>query len=139
MTMEDERKRQEKLRVLLLQCRSRLQPLDVDLPQNGHRRVAGLRREEVAELAGVSTDWYRSFESGRAIRVSVQFLARLARALRLTVTESHLLFHLAVPELYEMQTVFRLNETQHRHAFTKNSMWTLRPRLRKGSGSHSLW
>src|SRR5579872_7079227 len=111
MTMEDERKRQEKLRVLLLQCRSRLQPLDVDLPQNGHRRVAGLRREDVAELAGVSTDWYRSFESGRAARVSVPFLARLAAALRLTPIEKRTLFDLAIPELYDIRTVHHLRWT----------------------------
>jgi transcriptional regulator with XRE-family HTH domain len=61
-----------------------------------------LRRGEVAELIGVSVDWYRSFESGRPVRVSPQFLSRLARALRLTGSQQLLLFRLSVPELYHL-------------------------------------
>ena len=105
---ESEEVRRHNLRALLFQCRSLLKPGDVGLPQTGRRRVAGLRREDVAELAGVSTDWYASFESGRAVRVSVQFLARLAAALRLTRAEKRALFNLAIPELYEMRTIHRL-------------------------------
>jgi len=71
------------------------------LPQTSRRRVAGLRREEVAELVGISSDWYRWFESGRPIRVSVKFLAKLSRALRLSPLEEIGLYFLALPEVYE--------------------------------------
>ena len=48
--------------------RSRVDPADLGLPQTGRRRVPGLRRAEVAELVGVTVDWYRAFESGRPVR-----------------------------------------------------------------------
>jgi len=106
MTPEEiDRDRRQRLRDFLLHCRSRIHPADVGLPQNPGRRVSGLRREEVAELASVSTDWYRSFESGRAARVSVPFLSRLGNALRLSVGERRALYHLALPELYEIEGV----------------------------------
>jgi hypothetical protein len=98
-TADEERR--AKLSAFLVNSRSRLKPSDVGLPSTGRRRVSGLRREEVAELAGVSSDWYRWFESGRAIRVSVPFLANLCQALRLKPIEQIALFYLAVPELYE--------------------------------------
>lgn len=93
--------RRAKLKSFLTSRRSRLKPQDVGLPETGRRRVDGLRREEVAELADVSTDWYRWFEAGRVGRVSVPFLARLSDALRLNSTERIALFYLAVPEVYE--------------------------------------
>ncbi len=65
--------------------------------------MAGLRRGEVAELVGVSVDWYRSFESGRAVRVSPQFVARLSKALRLQADEQFTLFRLALPEIYHLE------------------------------------
>ena len=93
--------RREKLRTFLINCRSRLKPHDVGLPTTLRRRVSGLRREEVAELVGVSSDWYRWFESGRPIRVSVPFLTKLCDALKLDPIEKISLFYLALPEIYE--------------------------------------
>ena len=93
--------RRAKLRAFLTDCRARLRPLDVGLPATARRRVTGLRREEIAELVGVSSDWYRWFESGRPIRVSVPFLARLSSALQLNPIERIALFFLALPEIYE--------------------------------------
>ena len=93
--------RRGKLRTFLLDCRSRLQPRDVGLPATARRRVSGLRREEVAELVGVSSDWYRWFESGRPIRVSVPFLTSLSDSLRLNPIERISLFYLALPEIYD--------------------------------------
>ncbi len=93
--------RRTELKTFLTVCRSRLKPQDVGLPVTGRRRVEGLRREEIAELVGVSTDWYRWFESGRPVRVSVLFLARLSDAFRLDPIERIALFCLALPELYE--------------------------------------
>lgn len=66
--------------------RSRLGPADVGLPPDmepGRRRTPGLRREEVAELAGVSLTWYTWLEQGRKIAASPQVVDALARALRL--------------------------------------------------------
>ncbi|MBP2479255.1 transcriptional regulator with XRE-family HTH domain [Crossiella equi] len=63
--------------------RSRLNPSDVGLPSAGSRRVAGLRREEVAVLAGVSADYYARLEQGREANPSGQVVDALARALRL--------------------------------------------------------
>ena len=93
--------RRAKLCAFLMKCRSRLKPGDVGLPPTTRRRVDGLRREEVAELVGVSSDWYRWFESGRPIRVSVAFLANVCQALRLKPIEQIALFYLALPEMYE--------------------------------------
>jgi transcriptional regulator with XRE-family HTH domain len=68
--------------------RSRLQPADVGLPAGrGQRRTPGLRREEVAELSGVSLTWYTWLEQGRPIPASAQVVDALARALRLDPDE----------------------------------------------------
>ncbi len=66
-------------------------------PRNGRRRVPGLRREEVAALAGVSVDYYVRMERGRRLNVSETVLDALARALRLDTTEHAHLFDLAQP------------------------------------------
>jgi hypothetical protein len=92
--------RRRELRSFLMQCRSRLAPVELGLPQTGRRRVEGLRRGEVAELIGVTVDWYRFFESGRPIRVSLQFVSRLAKALRLTPAQQMTLFRLSLPDMY---------------------------------------
>jgi hypothetical protein len=99
---EDQRRRRQ-LRAFLMECRSQLDPIELGLPRTARRRVAGLRRGEVAELVGVSVDWYRSFESGRAVRVSPQFVGRLSKALRLSGFEQFALFRLALPEIYHLE------------------------------------
>ncbi|WAC94056.1 helix-turn-helix transcriptional regulator [Mycobacterium sp. Aquia_213] len=63
--------------------REQLQPTDVGLPSGGRRRVVGLRREEVAALAGVSVDYYLRIEQGREKSPSDQVLDGIARALKL--------------------------------------------------------
>jgi Helix-turn-helix domain len=92
--------RRDELRSFLLCTRSRLDPRDVGLPATSRRRVPGLRRGEVAELIGVTVDWYRWFECGRPVRVSPQFVSRLTVALRLNEREELTLFRLAIPEMY---------------------------------------
>ena len=67
--------------------RARLQPQDVGLPDHGRRRVPGLRREEIAQLAGVSVDYYVRLEQGRDIHPSEQVLEAIARALALSDDE----------------------------------------------------
>lgn len=78
----------------LRQCRARVNPRDVGLPSNSVARRGGLRREDVAALAGVSTSWYTWLEQGRAIRVSDEVLERICGALRLNADERTYLFSL---------------------------------------------
>jgi transcriptional regulator with XRE-family HTH domain len=75
--------------------RDALQPADVGLPESPRRRAAGLRREEVAALAMISTDYYTQLEQRRSPQPSEQTLASLARALRLTGDERDYLFRVA--------------------------------------------
>ncbi|WP_433334717.1 helix-turn-helix transcriptional regulator [Spirillospora sp. CA-294931] len=72
--------------------REALQPEDVGLPSGARRRAPGLRREEVASLAVMSTDYYTRLEQRRGPQPSRQMLASLARALRLTGDERDYLF-----------------------------------------------
>lgn len=74
--------------------REALRPRDVGLVAGPRRRTQGLRREEVAQLAGMSTDYYARLEQQRAPQPSVQITTALARALRLTLDESDHLFAL---------------------------------------------
>src|SRR5256714_4571134 len=80
---------------LLGSRRHRLTPADVGLPAGTRRRTAGLRREEVAQLAGVSTTYYTFLEQGRDVRPSRQVVTALASALRLSSAERVYLFQLA--------------------------------------------
>jgi transcriptional regulator with XRE-family HTH domain len=74
--------------------RGRLAPSAVGLPQGFRRRTPGLRREEVAILAGVGTTWYTWLEQGREIQPSNEVLSALAEVLRLDAAERHHLFSL---------------------------------------------
>ena len=75
--------------------RETLQPADVGLGAGARRRAPGLRREEVAQLATMSTDYYTRLEQRRGPQPSTQMLAALARALRLTADERDYLFRVA--------------------------------------------
>ncbi|MFE8154541.1 helix-turn-helix transcriptional regulator [Brenneria goodwinii] len=75
--------------------RERLRPADVGLPNGGRRRTPGLRRDEVALLAGIGTTWYTWLEQGRDVRPSYQVLSSIARTLRLDEAERRYLFELA--------------------------------------------
>lgn len=83
------------LGVFLRTRRARITPAEVGLPAGPRRRVPGLRRDEVAHLAGASVDYYVELERGRGAQPSPQMLAALARALRLDADERDYLFHLA--------------------------------------------
>src|SRR3954452_15736312 len=75
--------------------RHRLEPGDLGLPAGGWRRAPGLRREEVAQLTGVSVDYLARLEQGRASRPSPQVLDALARTLRLTDAERDHVYRVA--------------------------------------------
>lgn len=83
------------IRDFLAGRRARITPAQAGLPTNARRRVAGLRREEVAVLAGVSTEWYTRLEKGHIGGVSEDVLDAVARALRLDDDERAYLFDLA--------------------------------------------
>jgi transcriptional regulator with XRE-family HTH domain len=92
--------RRDELRAFLRSRRARLSPADVGLPDNGgRRRTPGLRREELAGLAGVGVSWYTWLEQGRDINPSPEVLDALAGALRLDPAERRTLFALARTEL----------------------------------------
>lgn len=82
------------IRDFLMSRRDKLQPEDVGLPRGTRRRVTGLRREEVATLAGVSIDYYVQIERGQVNGVSDEVVAAVARALQLDDTERAHLFDL---------------------------------------------
>lgn len=75
--------------------RDRVPPEAAGLPAGGHRRAAGLRREELALLAGISVDYVTRLEQGRATNPSEQVVEALGRALRLSAAEREHLFHVA--------------------------------------------
>ncbi len=78
----------------LKSCRARLSPAQVGLPDTNRRRTPGLRREDVAALAGVSVTWYTWLEQGRDIQVSAEVLERICTTLRMTADEREYLFAL---------------------------------------------
>lgn len=85
----------DELADFLRRRRLAIQPGEVGLAAGPRRRTAGLRREEVALLAGMSTDYVVRLEQGRSAQPSTQLLGALARALRLTDDERDHLFHLS--------------------------------------------
>jgi transcriptional regulator with XRE-family HTH domain len=92
--------RRDELRAFLRSRRARLSPADVGIPDDGgRRRTPGLRREELAALAGVGVSWYTWLEQGREINPSPEVLDALAQALRLDTAERRTLFALARTEL----------------------------------------
>jgi transcriptional regulator with XRE-family HTH domain len=85
----------ETLGAALRRWRDRLSPIDVGRPSRPGRRAAGLRREELAELAGLSVDYVVRLEQGRATSPSAQVVASLARALQLQPVERDYAYRLA--------------------------------------------
>ncbi|MEV1330880.1 helix-turn-helix transcriptional regulator [Micromonospora costi] len=87
--------RRDELAAFLRSRRSRLRPAEVGLPEGVRRRTPGLRRQEVAQLAGMSIDYYIRLEQGRGPHPSRQVLAAVARALLLSRDEREYLFRVA--------------------------------------------
>ncbi|MGO1080383.1 helix-turn-helix transcriptional regulator [Inquilinus sp. CA228] len=112
--------------------RARTSPDEVGLPAGSRRRTPGLRREEVAQLAGVGVTWYTWFEQGRAIQVSADFLERVCRALRLDPAERQHLYALAqhhppphpTPGLPTVSPILQaLLDTLPNPAYIKTARW----------------
>jgi transcriptional regulator with XRE-family HTH domain len=91
---------------LLKVCRARLSPVEVGLRAGFRRHTAGLRREDVAMLTGISLTWYTWLEQGRAIHVSVGTLERISATLRMSPDEREYLFalvhHRPAPPLWTL-------------------------------------
>ena len=85
----------EELTRFLKAARGRLDPGSLGLPSGSRRRAPGLRREEVAALAGMSVTWYTWFEQGREVQLSAPMLERLSSAMRLAPEEREFLFALS--------------------------------------------
>jgi transcriptional regulator with XRE-family HTH domain len=112
--------------------RERLTPKAVGLPSRRRRRTPGLRREEVAELAGIGVDWYVRLEQGRTVSPSVTTIDALARALRLNKVEhAHLraLAGNADRRVFSRETVpdalRRLVESLNQPAYVTGRRWDL--------------
>jgi transcriptional regulator with XRE-family HTH domain len=112
--------------------REKLSPKALGLPSVRRRRTPGLRREEVAELAGIGVDWYIRLEQGRTVSPSVTTIDALARALRLSKTEHAHLRALArnagrrafVPETVPA-TIRRLVERLNQPAYISGRRWDI--------------
>src|SRR5580698_9874540 len=96
--------RRQELSAFLRSRRERISPEQVGLPEGGRRRTPGLRREEVAQLAGVGITWYTWLEQGRDINASEQVLEAISRVLMLDVHERTHLFTLAGAALPDIET-----------------------------------
>lgn len=116
----------------LIRHRKKLTPGDVGLPATERRRTPGLRREEVAALAGVGLTWYTWFEQGREVKVSEKFLLSVAYALKLDDAECSHLFLLAhrrppPPEAHQWVSVTpgiqQLLDDLPRPAYVQNLRW----------------
>lgn len=115
--------------------RARCIPEDVGLPRGNRRKTPGLRRAEVAQLVGVSVDWYTWLEQGRSIRPSTQVLERLVQILRLDANERNHLFLLAQQQpppalLQESESVSPalqrfLDQFGSRPAFVSGRRWDI--------------
>ncbi|MGW0863983.1 MULTISPECIES: helix-turn-helix domain-containing protein [Streptomyces] len=104
--------RRAELSEFLRTRRARLKPEDVGLPDFGRRRVPGLRREELAQLAGVSVAYYTRLEQGNGRNVSAEVLDAIARALRLSDAEHAHLTHLAKPKQHKKKPVARTQQVR---------------------------
>ncbi|WP_158852563.1 helix-turn-helix transcriptional regulator [Saccharothrix deserti] len=105
--------RRAELSEFLRTRRARLKPEDVGLPDFGrHRRVPGLRREELAQLAGVSVAYYTRLEQGNGHNVSAEVLDSIARALRLTDAEHTHLTRLAKPKQHKKKPAARTEQVR---------------------------
>lgn len=100
------------IRDFLVSRRAKIAPEQAGLPTSSRRRVAGLRREEVAVLAGVSTEWYTRLEKGHIGGVSEDVLDAVARALRLDDDERTYLFDLARSSRHANRTPSRRRDVE---------------------------
>lgn len=119
---------------MVRRCRDRVAPEAVGVPIGRRRRASGLRREELAQLAGISTDYLTRLEQGRATAPSAQVVGALAQALRLADPDRDLLYRLAgqtapgpdtVPSRVVPSVQRLLDRLSHTPAVVYDATWTL--------------
>src|SRR4051812_44024035 len=119
---------------MVRRSRDRVAPEVVGVPVGRRRRASGLRREELAALAGISADYLTRLEQGRATAPSAQVVESLARALRLSDTERDLLYRLAghaaprpaaLPTLLTPSVQRLLDRLSHAPVVVYDASWTL--------------
>jgi transcriptional regulator with XRE-family HTH domain len=119
---------------MVRRCRDRVAPETAGVPVGRHRRASGLRREELAQLAGISADYLTRLEQGRATAPSAQVVEALARALRLPDTDRALLYRLAghtvpgpdiVPSRVPPSVQRLLDRLAHTPVVVYDASWTL--------------
>jgi transcriptional regulator with XRE-family HTH domain len=122
----------QQLTEFLKGCRARISPSQMGLPDQGRRRTPGLRREDVAALAGVSVTWYTWLEQGRDIRVSADVLERICSTLNMSNDERDYLFalvqHRAPPHMTSAEeqvgpALERMLMTLNVPALVKTARW----------------
>jgi transcriptional regulator with XRE-family HTH domain len=104
-TLEVRRRRRVTLGAFLRDRRERMRPADVGLASVGRRHVKGLRRDEVADLAGIGISWYSMLEQGRVENITPTTLNAIAGALKLGVRERQYLRNLAADSFAELSTL----------------------------------
>ncbi len=102
--MSDQEESRRELGKFLKSRRSRLTPEQFGLPIGPRRKVPGLRREELAQIAGIGLTWYTWLEQGKNIQVSTQVLERLVTVMQLNAEERNHLYKLALGQLPVEQT-----------------------------------
>ncbi|WP_329531221.1 helix-turn-helix transcriptional regulator [Streptomyces sp. NBC_01450] len=117
--------------------RACLSPADAGLPSSGRRRVPGLRRDEVATLAGVSPSYYSRLEQGRELSPSLRVLEALARVLRLGDEDKRELFRLARPTTRRTKSPFRVERVRP-HLRQLIDGWTRTPAFVVGQAQDLL-
>jgi transcriptional regulator with XRE-family HTH domain len=114
--------------------REKIRPSQVGLPDGGRRRTPGLRREEVAMLAGIGVAWYTWIEQGRKISISDAVLTGIARALMLDIHETTYIFDLAqlkfqtvLPEVSKVEDMYQnfLDSLSYSPATMTDKYWNI--------------
>jgi transcriptional regulator with XRE-family HTH domain len=103
--LEVRRRRRVALGAFLRDRRERMRPADIGLASLGRRHVKGLRRDEVADLAGIGISWYSMLEQGRVENITATTLNAIARALKLGIRERQYLRNLAADSFAELSTL----------------------------------
>jgi transcriptional regulator with XRE-family HTH domain len=103
--LEVRRRRRVALGAFLRDRRERMRPADIGLASLGRRHVKGLRRDEVADLAGIGISWYSMLEQGRVENITATTLNAIARALKLGIRERQYLRNLAADSFTELSTL----------------------------------
>lgn len=134
--MSDQEEKRRELGKFLKSRRSRLTPEQFGLPVGPRRKVQGLRREELAQIAGIGLTWYTWLEQGKSIQVSTQVLECLVTVMQLNAEERNHLYKLALGQLPVEQTASIeeslipivqnfMNEYQRCPAYVTDQRWDI--------------